>query len=552
MKKRSITAAALIAAMLTAAVPAAAETFEDVSDTAWYHECIDYITDNGLIDSVDGTHFAPEERMTRGALVTAIGRLEGVDISKVDGSRFTDVPSGSICAPYAAWAGKNNIVAGYDGYTFGPDDLLTREQMAMVLYNYYKYLNENTQITKVSNYTDGTDISDWARKAVHFCSERGIMNGNDKNEFLPAGTLTRAEAAQVIYNIAKSNEVEETVPEISGNVTEIEHHGHIITDLTVQQFVQAGFMTGDMITITVDGVELDAPYCTAYTDVDNDEPVILSIVDGKHISVAINMGSFADTYGVKVGDGIGFRMKEKDGYDSELELRSSIIYTYERADYSSDEAFANFREITAGDIKKGRLFRSSTPIDSVLGRNGYADVLCADNKIETVIDFTNADMEEIKACDGYEGSYYSTLDIHPFIVRLDMEADIFRKNMPEALRVIPDARTPVLIHCQQGKEQTGIMAMILEALCGASYDEIVEDYMLSYENFYHIEKGSDQWQHIADGNIIPSMLKMTGAADAAELKKLDLRAAAESYLLGLGLSPDEIKAIYNKLCSENK
>ena len=552
MKKRSITAAALIAAMLTAAVPAAAETFEDVADTAWYHECIDYITDNGLIDSVDETHFAPEERMTRGALVTAIGRLEGVDISKVDGSRFTDIPAESICAPYAAWAGENNIVAGYDGHTFGPDDLLTREQMAMVLYNYYKYLNENTQITKVSNYTDGTDISDWARKAVHFCSERGIMNGNDKNEFLPAGTLTRAETAQVIYNIAKSNEVEVILPEISGTVTDIDHHGHIITDITVQQFVEVGFITGDIIGITVDGAELKAPYCTSYTDVDNDQLVILSIVDGKHISVAINMGSFASTYNVKVGDTISFAMAEKFGYDAELELRSSVIYTYDRNDYSSDEAFANFRGITAGDIKPGRLYRSSTPIETVLGRNSYADVLCADAKIETVINFTNPDMEEVKSCDGYEGSYYSTLDIHPFIVRLDMEADIFRENMPEALRVIKDARTPILVHCQQGRDQTGLMAMILEALCGASYDEIVEDYMLSYENFYHIEKGSDQWQHIADGNIIPSMLKMTGAADAAELKTLDLKAAAESYLLGLGLSPDEIKAIYNKLCSENK
>ena len=92
------------------AAPVTAEEYSDVAADAWYYDCVDYVTDNGIIDSIDSSRFDPEGKMTRGVLVTAIGRCEGIDINNVGESRFKDIPESDITAPYAAWAGNNGIV----------------------------------------------------------------------------------------------------------------------------------------------------------------------------------------------------------------------------------------------------------------------------------------------------------------------------------------------------------------------------------------------------------------------------------------------------------
>lgn len=541
MRGLKVTAAVLAAVVST--VANAAE-FTDVPADAWYAKSVGYVADNGLFDGMSQTDFAPESIMTRGMLVTAIGRLEGVP-AEVGEMRFSDISADAVCAPYANWAAENSMVAGYDGVTFGPDDPLTREQMAVVFRNYFSYKHENVKVTKVMDYADYADVSDWAVEGVSFCTERGIIEGTDEHKFMPKSSLTRAEAAQVIYKIAVNGKGNQMI----GKVTAVDHHGHITTDITIRDFVAYGFTTGDLIEISVGDVRIIAPYGTEYTDVDNDMPIILSRVDNEHISAAINMGSFSQTYGAEAGDEIGFAMHEKGGYEAELELRSSFIYTYDRNDYSSDAVFANFREITAGDIKPGRLYRSSTPINSVIGRSECAADLMFNAGIVTVINLTDTDMERIKQRDGYEGSYYSTVDINSFRTGLQMDSELFKTNMAKALKCVINAQQPILIHCQQGKDQTGLMAAMLAAVCGADYYEIVDDYMLSYENFYHIDHGTEQWQHLAEGNIVPSLLKMTGAASDAELKTIDLKAAVGEYMKKtLGLKDIEIDAIYDALC----
>lgn len=545
MKNWIKTAAA--AAALCMSVTAFAADFGDVKDNAWYAESVGYVTDKGLFDAQDEGIFAPEDEMTRGMLVTAIGRLEGVTEESKD-NVFLDIPKSAVCRIYANWAAENGIVAGYDGTHFGPYDPLTREQMAKVFYNYLKYKKANTKVQAVMDYVDADSVSDWAVNAVSYCSEQGLIEGNDKHEFMPQGTLTRAEAAQVVYKLAK-NYVKEKKPEISGSVIDIDHHGHIITDISVKAFIDAGFMTGDMIEVKAGDKVFTAPYATAYTDVDNDSTVILSVVDNEHISVAVNMGNASEAYNIDFGDTLTFTMYEKDGYDAELEQRSSFIYTYERGDYPSDEAFANFREITAGDIKPGRLYRSSTPINPVIGRNEYAVKLMEAAGVRTVINLTDPDMETVKSFDTYEGSYYSKTDVYTFTPRLQMDTEIFKTNMAAALRTMITAEPPMLIHCQQGKDQTGLMAAMLEALCGASYEEIVDDYMLSYENFYSVEHGGEQWQHLAEGNIVPSLVKMTGVKSGAELETVDFKAAVREYMMNdLGLMETELDALHDVFC----
>jgi hypothetical protein len=102
---------------------------------------------------------------------------------------------------------------------------------------------------------------------------------------------------------------------------------------------------------------------------------------------------------------------------------------------------------------------------------------------------------------------------------------------------------PFLIHCGDGVERTGIVCAVLEAFMGASAEEITADYMKSYENVYHLERGSDEWRSIS---AIPEdiLLVITGGRAP---DRIDLRAAAEAYLLDAGLSAEEIASLREKL-----
>ncbi len=530
--------------LMTAAITAGAAELADVSEDDWYGEAVSYVTENGLFDTVSDNSFAPNGIMTRGMLVGAIGRMDKAEADVSDGTGFEDVPSDYTYAPYIKWAADNGIISGYDGVHFAPDDPLTREQMAVVFFNYYKYHDSSAKApAKLLSFTDANSISEWALDSVRYCVDRGIIAGTELNTFEPAGNLTRAEAAQVIYRICTSST--DTAGRLSGRVIDISEYGHVTLDISVRDFsANGGFMTGDCIRVFFNGNEIVAPYCTDYTDVDNYEPLILNSkeLDGM-ISVAINMDNIAKVYGLKIGDTMSFAMEEEGGYSDELEIRGSYIYTFDRNDYASDEVFANFREVRGGNIRPGVLYRSSSPIDSYIGRNTYADKLAKEAGIKTAINIIDEDMDAVKAHDGYEGSYYSGLDIRNCRVGLVVEDETFGRGMAAVIRGISDSEAPYLIHCQMGRDQSGLAAALLEAMCGADYDEIIIDYMLSYENMYHIERGSAQWTHIKDGNIVPSLLKLTDAADEEQLKSMDM---AENVRAGLkryaGVTDAEIDA----------
>ena len=107
---------------------------------------------------------------------------------------------------------------------------------------------------------------------------------------------------------------------------------------------------------------------------------------------------------------------------------------------------------------------------------------------------------------------------------------------------------PYLIHCNEGKDRAGFVTMLLECLMGGKVREITEDYMLSYENYYHVEKDSDRWNRIAQSNVVANLLKLTGAEDEEALAKADLVKAAETYLTGtVGLTEQQVKDLKSAL-----
>ena len=143
----------------------------------------------------------------------------------------------------------------------------------------------------------------------------------------------------------------------------------------------------------------------------------------------------------------------------------------------------------------------------------------------------------------YAKTYYSTQKIAWLHLNSDLTSATFSKGYAEGLRSIIKNETPVLLHCIEGQDRTGFGIAALEAFTGASYQEIIEDYMKTYENYYGVKKNTRQYEVLSQ-NIIKNIKKAFGIEDP---EKADLQKAAEDYFGRLGLSKDEINALRKKL-----
>ena len=268
------------------------------------------------------------------------------------------------------------------------------------------------------------------------------------------------------------------------------------------------------------------------------------------------MGNFASTYNVSIGDKVIFSMLEKEGYLSEY-LLHQLKRTNERNDYASDSIFANFRSIATTGIKPGLLYRSSSPVNNEIGRAAYANGLAEAVGINTMINLSDSE-EDIKAyfeAEGFNSDYYKSLYDAGKVITLNMGVDIsgedFGQKLVQGLRFLINNDGPYLIHCNEGKDRAGFVSAVLEALMGATYDEIVADYMTTYENYYGVEKGSDQYKAIADSNIVASLTTVVCRLEkGTDISNVDLALAAEEYLKGIGMTSDEIAALKGKLSAE--
>lgn len=185
--------------------------FTDVKGGAWYYDAAAYVNIKSLMKGKSLTCFEPEGLMTRGMLVTILGRMEGVDISTYEKSKtFLDVSSSQYYAPYIEWARDNDIVSGVGGGKFAPEQAVTREDMAALITNYLKFKGQGPVGAWAIHlkYSDLNEISSWAGEGVMFATMKGLMKGvgNDSDgNPLFAGQLhsTRAQAAQVIMNLGE-------------------------------------------------------------------------------------------------------------------------------------------------------------------------------------------------------------------------------------------------------------------------------------------------------------------------------------------------------------
>ena len=175
--------------------------FVDVNESDWYYGAIKYTTDRGILQGATETEFRPNKNITRGMIVTILWRMEG-EPTITNGKDFPDVSLGQYYGQAVKWAATKNIVNGYNNGNFGPNDNITREQLATILCNYAKYKGKNINVTAdTSKYVDWYKVTGYARPAMSWAIKTGVINGKYNGTRVdPQGTASRAEATAMIYN----------------------------------------------------------------------------------------------------------------------------------------------------------------------------------------------------------------------------------------------------------------------------------------------------------------------------------------------------------------
>ena len=172
--------------------------FTDVAESRWSYSYIKEMYDAGVINGMTATTFAPAANVTRAQFVTMIARLADADVSGYASGPFADVPAGSWYAPYVNWAAANGIVNGTSATTFDPNTTISRQDMAVMLYNYTQHFGVQLDQKTVTAFTDEGSVAAYALPAVQALHRAGVINGMPDGSFQPYATATREQACIVL------------------------------------------------------------------------------------------------------------------------------------------------------------------------------------------------------------------------------------------------------------------------------------------------------------------------------------------------------------------
>lgn len=179
--------------------------FNDVSANDWFASAVDYVTGKGMMNGTAANAFSPKANTTRGMIVTVLYRLENQPSTSA--ASFTDVASGAYYANAVAWANANGIVSGYGSGKFGPNDKVTREQLAAILYRYAQYKKYDVSVgedTNILSYNDAQSISSYAIPAIQWACGAGVVTGKSGSKLDPKGNATRAEVAAMLMRFCEN------------------------------------------------------------------------------------------------------------------------------------------------------------------------------------------------------------------------------------------------------------------------------------------------------------------------------------------------------------
>ena len=331
--------------------------------------------------------------------------------------------------------------------------------------------------------------------------------------------------------------------------------GGVYIKSAIEDFNALGFAYGDSVDVTFsNGYTLrDLPYYNGYYT-QTGEPLLIAYPGYDYIKAAINNGDdLWETAGLREGDTATVTLAERGKYLDIQEARD-IHYEDDRDAFENDAVFANFRGVEAGDIQPDRLFRAASPCDDQHNRASYVDRLMGDAGVRAILDLADTD-EKLQGYIDAEDfdspnflALYEADKVIPVGLNMNFGSAEFREKLAEGLVALSEQPGPYLVHCTEGKDRTGFVCMLLEALCGATYDEIVSDYMITYDNYYGITRTTDPDRYgVIVESVLDPMLRAMLGDDDAPLEQADLAAAAEAFLQSAGMTDDQIAALRDRL-----
>ena len=345
----------------------------------------------------------------------------------------------------------------------------------------------------------------------------------------------------------------------------IEHEiefGGVYAHRTIEEFNNLGFTYGDSVDVSFsNGYQLkDLPYFNGYY-VDAGKPLLVGYPGYPFIKVTINYGD--DLWGIarlEEGMTVSISMNKKGKY-KDVQEASDIHYYDERAKYTTDEEFANFRNIKVGTIRENVLYRSASPCDNKHKRASYVDSLLEKEQIQFILNLadTQEKIESYIAADDFNSPYFlklyrnesyflsftNTEKVEPVALNMNYTSADFARKIATGLKNMAKSSGPYVVHCLEGKDRTGFVCIVLEALMGASYKEIVDDYMLTYKNYYGIDIKDHRYEIIKARNV-DAMLNFI--CEGNDYTKGNLNKYATKYLTELGeMEESDIDLLINNL-----
>jgi len=177
--------------------------FADISTGDWFYDDVKYVYESGLFNGVTNTEFGPQTQMTRGMVVTVLGRLAGIRATDYSGTSFDDVDTTQYYAPYIKWAAQMGIVNGTSSNAFAPNANISRQDLALMLNNFSDKMDVTMKQTRqIVVFTDSENISEYADSAVGNMVRAGVISGMADGSFAPVNNATRAEVATMLHRFS--------------------------------------------------------------------------------------------------------------------------------------------------------------------------------------------------------------------------------------------------------------------------------------------------------------------------------------------------------------
>ncbi len=326
-------------------------------------------------------------------------------------------------------------------------------------------------------------------------------------------------------------------------------------EINAEGLEEAGFAYGDSVDLVFSNgfTATDVPYYTGYY-VRPGEIVMVAYPGFDYIVIAANNRDFWTPNEFTDETTVEITLNTAGKYKATYEALSQT-YSFDRERYTSDEQFVNFRAMKGGNLKENFLYRGASPVDSSRGRAPYTDALLEANGVLTVIDLADSeeDMQGYIQAEDFSSAYTKSLYDQGRDILLSMgsnnDSDAYKASVAEGLRFLMQNGGPAYIHCMEGKDRTGFVCALIEALMGASYDEMRVDYMQTYANYFGItEDGTpERYTAIKELYFDAFMEYLYGTDDLETLKTADYTEGAKAYLASAGMTDDEISALIDFL-----